>query len=213
MGRIALVPQRLDHARRDGERPIGDLRRDIGLGFAQRGGGFGKQRFEAREGLDLGGQFVRVVRRQAQLLDIAAALGIGQFGQAGAAFVQKALIEFEWQQVRVGEIAVVVRVLFRTHRAGRAGIGIKQPRFLHDLATILDQIDLAADLVLDRLHDEAHRIDVLGFGPRAQLGIADLAHADIDVGPHRALFHVAVARSDIAQDRAQLPDIGPGLRR
>ena len=73
---------------------------------------------------------------------------------------------------------------------------------------LLDHLDLAARLMLDHRHDEADRIDVLGLGPRAEFA-ARLAHADVDVGAHRAFFHIAVARADIAQDRAQLAQISP----
>ena len=66
--------------------------------------------------------------------------------------------------------------------------------------------------MLDHRHDEADRIDVLGLGPRAEFA-ARLAHADVDVGAHRAFLHIAVARADVAQDRAQLAEIGPGLGR
>ena len=62
--------------------------------------------------------------------------------------------------------------------------------------------------MLDRRHDEADRIDVLGLGAGAEFA-ARLAHADIDVGAHRAFFHIAVARADVAQDRAQLPEVSP----
>jgi hypothetical protein len=62
-------------------------------------------------------------------------------------------------------------------------------------------------LVLDRLHDEADRVDVLGLGrvPNS----APAAHRHVDVGAHGAFLHVAVARSDIAQDAAQLADVRP----
>ena len=180
--------------------------------LALRRGGFEQQRLEPARGLDFGGQHRGVVGRQPELLDVAPALGVGQLGQAGAAFVEERVVELERQQVGIGEVAVVVRVFLAAHRARGAGAGIEQPGFLHDRAAVLDQLDLAARLVLDRLHHEAHRVDVLGLGPRAQL-VAGLAHADVDVGAHRAFLHVAVAAADIAQDRAQLADIGPGLGR
>ncbi len=89
---------------------------------------------------------------------------------------------------------------------------IEQPGFLHHRAAVLEHLDLAPRLVLDRLHDEAHRVDVLGLGPRAEF-VPRLAHRDVDVGAHRAFFHVAVARADVAQDAAQLAHVGPSLGR
>ena len=91
-------------------------------------------------------------------------------------------------------------------------VGIEQAGFLHDLAAALDHVDLTARLMLDRLHDEAHRIDVLGLGPGAEF-LARPAHRHVDVGAHRALIHIAVARADIAQDRPQLATGKPLLRR
>ena len=83
------------------------------------------------------------------------------------------LVEFERQKVRIGEIAVVVRLFLRAHGAGLALAGIEQARLLIDRAAILDDADLPARLVLDRLADEADRVDVLDlaagaeFAPRA----------------------------------------------
>src|SRR3546814_7736356 len=42
---------------------------------------------------------------------------------------------------------------------------------------------------------------------------ARLAHGYVHVRAHRAFFHVAVAAADVAQNAAQLADIGPGLGR
>ena len=63
---------------------------------------------------------------------------------------------------------------------------------------------------LDRLADEADRIDVLDLAARAE-GLARPAHRDIDVGAQRTLLHIAVAGAEIAQDRPQLRHIGLGL--
>ena len=82
---------------------------------------------------------------------VALALGVGQLGQAGAAFVEERVVELERQQVRIGEIAVIVRFFLGAHRAGRAFVGIEQPRFLDDLAAALEHLDLALRLMLDRL--------------------------------------------------------------
>ena len=62
--------------------------------------------------------------------------------------------------------------------------------------------------MLNRLHDKAHGIDVLRLGARAK-GLARTAHRHVHIGAHRAFFHVAIAAADIAQDRAQLTQVGP----
>src|SRR3546814_5884424 len=74
--------------------------------------------------------------------------------------------------------------------------------------TLFPYTTLFRSLMLDRLHHEAHRIDVVGLGPRAKL-VTGLAHRNVDVGAHRAFFHIAVARPDIAQDQSKFPKINP----
>ena len=46
---------------------------------------------------------------------------------------------------------------------------------------------------------------------RVPSGFSGAAHRDVDVGAQVALLHVAVAGADVAQDGAQLADIGLGL--
>src|SRR5271170_3484022 len=100
-----------------------------------------------------------------------------------------------------------MRFLLGAHRARLAARRIEQPRLLVDLAAVLDDRDLAARLDLDRLADEADGVDVLDFAPGAER-VSGAAHGDIDVGAQIALLHVAVARADVAQNGAQLADIG-----
>ena len=78
-----------------------------------------------------------------------------------------ALAWHEWKKIGIGEVPIVVRVFLAAHRAGGAGAGIEQPGFLDDRPALLEHVDLAPRLVLDRGHDEAHRIDVLGLGAGA----------------------------------------------
>ena len=63
--------------------------------------------------------------------------------------------------------------------------------------------DLPQRLGLDRLHDEADRVDVLHLAARA-IGLAMLAHRHVHVGTHGAFLHVAVARAQIPQHGPQL---------
>ena len=92
-----------------------------------------------------------------------------------------------------------MRIFLGTHAACRTASDIEQARFLHHRATAFDQIDLAIRLMLDNLHHETHRVDVLCLGTRAEF-LAGFAHRDVHVGTHAALFHVAVTAADIAQD-------------
>ncbi len=138
-------------------------------------------------------------------------LASGSSGSDATALLKERIVEFERQQIRVREVAIIVRIFLGPQRARRAAIGIEQPRLLHDRAALLEHLDLAPRLIFDDLHDEAHGIDVLRLRPRSEL-IARLAHADIDVGAHGAFLHIAVARADIAEDRPQLPEISPCFR-
>ena len=61
--------------------------------------------------------------------------------------------------------------------------------------------------MLDRLADETDRIDILDLAACAEW-LSRTAHRHIDVGAQVSLLHVAIAGAEIAQDRAQLGDIG-----
>src|SRR3954468_19375148 len=103
-----------------------------------------------------------------------------------------------------------MRVFLRAHRPSHAAAAVEQPRLLLDRAALLDQIDLAPRLVLDRLHDKAYRVHVLDLASDA-IGFAGMPYRDVAVATKRSLLHVAVAGAEIAQDRAQLAEIQPGL--
>ena len=105
------------------------------------------------------------------------------------------------QQVGIREIAVVLRVFLGAHGARLVLVGIVQARFLHDLAAVLEDVDLALRLELDGLLHEAERVEVLDLAARAELVVAGLAHRDVGVAAERALLHVAVADADPAHQR------------
>ena len=98
-----------------------------------------------------------------------AAFWSGSSGSVAAHGLDERLVEHDRQQVRIGEVAVVVRLFLGAHRARLALVGVVEARFLHDLAAALEQLDLALDLVVDGLLDEAERIEVLDLGARAEL--------------------------------------------
>ena len=137
-------------------------------------------------------------------------LGVRQLGQRPLDRRDERLVELERQQVGVGEIAVVVRLLLGAHRARLAALRIEQAGLLLDGAARLEQLDLAARLVLDRAADEAHRVQVLDLAARAER-VARAAHRDVGVAAQVALLHVAIARAEVAQDRAQLAHDGDRL--
>src|SRR3546814_6219360 len=77
----------------------------------------------------------RIVGRQAKPTLITAALGVRQFGKRPLAFLQKCIVQFQRQQVRIWKIAVIVRIFLRPHRASFRLVGIEQARFLNNLPT------------------------------------------------------------------------------
>ena len=83
-----------------------------------------------------------------------------------------AIIDDQRRQVRIGEVAIIVRVFLAAHGARFAAVRIVQPRLLHDAAAVLDQVDLAADFEFDRLLKEAEGVQVLDLAARAELRVA-----------------------------------------
>ena len=77
---------------------------------------------------------------------------------------------------------------------------VVEARFLRDLAAGFDDLDVALDLVFQRLLDEAERIDVLDFGFGAEFFLPARPHADIGVAAQRTFFHVAVADPGVEDD-------------
>ena len=96
-----------------------------------------------------------------------------------------------------------MRLFLAAHRVRRAAGGVKQARLLHHAATVVDDVDLAANLVLNRLLEIAERVDVLHFRLRAQGGLALPAHRDIGVAAQAPLVHVAVIDAEPHQDLPQ----------
>src|ERR1051326_1824318 len=105
-----------------------------------------------------------------------------------------------------------MRLFLRPHGAGFARSGVEQTRLLLDPAARLDDVDLAPRLIFDGLLHEAHRIDVLDLATRAER-FTRPSYRDVNVGAHGALFHVAVASAEVAQNGAQFTQISGGLLR
>ena len=79
------------------------------------------------------------------------------------------------RQIRVVEVAVVLRGLLRAALRGRAIRFLVVAGFLDDLATVDKHLRLALHLKTHRLLDRAQGVDVLGFGTRAELFLAHRA--------------------------------------
>ena len=89
--------------------------------------------------------------------------------------------------------------------------GVEEAGLLDHLASRLDNVDLALDLVFDRLLDEAEGVDVLQLGAGAEFLLAEGADRDVGVAAEGALLEVAVADAEIDDDLVQLLEVGDGL--
>src|ERR1039458_7671557 len=117
--------------------------------------------------------------------------------QAGGGEGRPIVIPRPRKQSRLGKMPVVVRLLFRAHAVSLAFVRVVEARFLRDPATGLDDADVALDLVLQRLLDEAERVDVLDLGFGAEFLLSARPHADVGIAAQRTFFHVAVADAGV----------------
>ena len=94
-------------------------------------------------------------------------LGIGQLGQGFTHRLDVVGVDDDRQQIRAGEVAVIVSLLLGAHRAGFIFIRIVETSGLNHPSAVFDQVDLALYLAFDRLLDKTERVDILGFGTGA----------------------------------------------
>ena len=196
-----------------GHRAVGDVlvfRVEFGGQFAHHpvGGQLGVAAvlgggFEVARRGDGAGQQVGVVGRQLILLDVARLAGVRQFRQLIAQGLDVLFADHHRQQVRAREVTVIVGVFLGAHGAGGVGLAVIEPRFLNDFAAVLEHVDLPRHFQGDGFFHEAERVQVLGFGTRAER-LAGAAHGNIDVETHVALGHVTVADAQRRDDGVQL---------
>ena len=157
-------------------------------------------------------QHARVVERQAVGAHEALLLLVGQLGQMPAQILDVGLGEFQRQEVGIGEIAVVVRLLLGAHRARLSRARDRTAASPAGSCRRPRRCRSGARLGLDRLADEADRVHVLDLAARRKRR-ARPPHRDVDVGAQVALLHVAVAGAEVAQDRPELRHVGLRLFR
>src|SRR5690606_30243922 len=78
---------------------------------------------------------------------------------------------------------------------------------LHHLAALLPDANLALDLEIDGLLEEAEGVEVLDLDPRAESCLAPLANRDVGIAAQRALLEVAVVDADVDEDAAQVLEV------
>ena len=118
--------------------------------------------------------------------------------------------DVQHHQIRIREVAVVVRVgLDATAGGGLRGL-VPVAGLLQHLAAVVQDGGLAADLVLDGLLDAAERVHVLGFGAGAERVGRVAAQRHVHVGAHVALLHAGVRDVQRTHDVAQRTHVGAG---
>ena len=115
------------------------------------------------------------------------------------------------QQVRFGEIAVVVGELLAAHAEGALSAAVPQARLLHDLFAFFDQFDLPLDFVVERLLEEAEGVEILHLGLDAEPVGGDRPNADVRVAAQRTFFHVATGDFQVLKDSFQLRQVVIGF--
>ncbi len=139
--------------------------------------------------------------------------GVRQFRETVAGFFNEGIIDFYRQQVRAGEVAVVVGFFLGAHGAGFVTVAVIQAGFLHDAAAVFQNVHLPLNFVGNGLLHEPERVQVLGFGTCAQSVGPLRFQRNIHVETHGALGHVAVADAQGCHDAVQLLREGDGFFR
>src|SRR5699024_5419266 len=140
----------------------------------------------------------------------AAAAGGGQLRQRGTDLLDPLTARGHRHQVRLGEVAVVLRVGLRAARGGAAGVLVEVAGLLHDLRPRVEHARLAGDLVAHRPLDRAEGVDVLGLGAGTERGLGVLAQRDVDVGADVAALHPRLGDLQRPEDVPQGAHVGGG---
>ena len=160
--------------------------------------------------LALGHQHAGVVAASPKSAMKRAFFSSGSSGKRACSAVDIGLGELQRQQVGIGEIAVVVRLFLGAHRAGLVAAG-SNSRVSCSIAPPSSRISIWRRASYS-IACPTKRIEfTFLISQRVPSGSPGLAHRDVDVGAQGALLHVAVAGAEIAQDGAQLGEIGLGL--
>src|SRR5471032_371752 len=100
-------------------------------------------------------------------------------------------------EVRLREVAVVLRLLLGAHRRRLLVARHEVERLLLHLTAGLVDLDLPRDLALDSLRREVERVHVLQLGAGTQLVAALRAHRHVYVEAHRALLELGIREAEL----------------
>ena len=96
-----------------------------------------------------------------------------------------------------------MRVFLAAHGARLAAVRVEQHGGLLNPVAVFNLFDLPADFVIDRLFQEAERIEVLDLAPGAEFLLPDRSHRDVGIDPEAAFLHVPVTGADPGHQRMQ----------
>src|SRR5690554_2202983 len=129
------------------------------------------------------------------LLESSLAL-IGQFRQQIAGAFNKRIVDYNGQQVRAGEVTVIVGFLFAAHRSGFVAIAVIKTGLLNNTTAIFQNIHLPLYFMGNGLLHKTERVQVLGFCASAQLIRAFRFERDVHIETQGALTHITVTNAD-----------------
>ena len=135
----------------------------------------------------------------------------GSSGNVLAISVATLVVDHQRRQVRLGKVAVVVRLLFRTHAVGVALVGVVEARFLRDLAAGSISSICARFRTPSAARMKRKLFTFFDFGFGAELLLASRPHAHIGIAAQRALFHVAVGDAGVEQDFLESREVFEGF--
>ena len=150
------------------------------------------------------GKHSGVVDRQTQLLGVAVPLSRGQLGQLGAPALPLGVTHLDGAKVGIWEVAIVTGALLTAHALGELLCLVPKACFLPHRLTGFIGLDLALNLVINRLLNSREGIHILDLHLRTEGGIAAAPHGDIHIATQGTLLHVAVTHAQITHDPANL---------
>src|SRR5580700_3169665 len=149
------------------------------------------------------GEHRRVVRGQPVLLPEAKRPRLRKLGQRRPHALNERGVQVQRREVRLGKVAVVVRLLLAPLRDGAPLRLDPAPRFLNKGASGVEHAALPLDLRLERVLHCAERVHVLDLDLDAKLLGTARTQRDVGVAAERSLLEVAVVDADVHQDLPQ----------
>ena len=112
--------------------------------------------------------------------------------------------EHDVDDIRLGEVAVVVRILLAAHIHGGAGVGVEVQRLLHHMSALFQDIPLALSLIVDGGKHGGEGVEVLHLRPGTQLLRARPPEGQVHVAAEGTFLHAAVGYPGGAHDALEL---------